>query len=55
MQHLTVDPDIDIVAVLYYAAAVQAGEDPNWDTIVDSVTQEHPITVGLVEGDDPET
>ena len=45
------DPDYDIVAVLYYAAAVQAGDDPNWNTIIDSVTRETPITMAFVEAE----
>lgn len=52
LAELANDPDLDIVAVLYYAAAVQAGDDPNWNTVIDSVTRDTPITVALVE-DEP--
>lgn len=49
---LSDQPDLDTVAVLYYCAAVQAGDDPNWNTIIDSVTFETPIKLAFVE-DEP--
>lgn len=52
MAELANDPDLDVVAVLYFAAAVQAGEDPNWNTIIDSATRDTPITLELVD-DEP--
>ena len=52
LAQLGTQPDLDTVAVLYYAAAIQSGEDPNWNTIIDSVTPEAPITLAFVE-DEP--
>ena len=52
LAQLSTSPDLDTVAVLYYAAAIQAGADPNWNTIIDSVTPETPIALSLVE-DEP--
>ena len=52
---LSKDADVDVVAVLYYAAAIQGGDDPNWNTILDSVTADEPIRIGFTEDDDPET
>jgi hypothetical protein len=52
LAQLGTQPDLDTVAVLYYAAAVQAGDDPNWNTIIDSVTPDTPIALAFVE-DEP--
>lgn len=48
--------DIDVALVLYYAAALQAGEDPNFEALLDEVSETHFITVEMRElEDDPET
>lgn len=48
--------DIDVALVLFYAAALQAGEDPNFEALADEVTEVNAITVEVRELDeDPET
>lgn len=50
------EPDIDVALVLYYAAALQAGKDPNYEALLDEVSEANPITFEIREvDDDPET
>jgi hypothetical protein len=53
------DPDIDVVAVLCYAAALQSGANPNWDKFSEGLSWLDVPEVEWVpdggDGSDPET
>jgi len=48
--------DLDMALVMFYAGALLAGDDPNFEALLDEVTQDNPITAEYREvEDDPET
>lgn len=53
-QLLSSAADVDVFAVLFYAAALQAGADPNFEALLDEINAESKITLEMRELDDPE-